>query len=461
MASYSIDSRSATGVAIMLLLASVLGCSSGNDANASPTATSTSLPGDLDSTARVPIPPTPVIEPTATTTPRPGPVDTPVNGSATSVAVTPTRSPVSGSPAPTIAIPRATETVAPTTAPEPTATPLALRSGEELVNEPLGVLQLSPGFGRAVEYSPGADAANFRVNVGFKNPFHPNFAVWNYGIKFRNDGQTYQMFVFDHEGNVSHVKGNGNQLSIVRTEAVSNMLTGGGASNRITLVVVEGHAFVLVDQLLAAVFDVDPASEEAESAEISVVADIFNQTMVVGAVTEFFDLVIDSAGLVGAAQSGSLVRGDSGQPALGRFSGLTSAGYARVTLISPINAFSGDYSFGLLFRTEAIGIDNWLVLDDSKNWQHVRRSTTGAEVVFSSGRADSLSTGAGNENLLEFLSTGQEHKIYLNGTLLANLNLPPGDLPVMITPFAGFEPEHQPGGLATEYRDFVVWSVAE
>ncbi len=326
------------------------------------------------------------------------------------------------------------------------------------MNEERGVLQLQPGVGRAVQYSPGAIAANFRIRVSFTNPFHPAFSPWDYGVKFRDDGQTFQMFVFNHEGVLSYIKGDGTDLQTVSEISVQSLRTSGGARNDITLLVVETRAFVLLDELLIGIYQV---GDPERSGEVSIVTDVFNQTTVVGAHTEFLDLAINSAGMVAHSSSGELVRGQPDEPAVGPLSLPTSAGYSRVVLLSPTYAFSGDYSYGFLFRSDEIRSSNWLVLDDSKNWRHLRRSDSGAEFIFANGTAELLDTSAGGENVLEFLSTGQENKIYLNGEFLTNIGVLPEDLPFSIAPIAAFNPDHQTGGLATEYRDFVVWSVAE
>lgn len=330
--------------------------------------------------------------------------------------------------------------------------------GRELVNEPAGVLQLRPGVGSAILFSPGVDTANFRLTVGFTNPFHPDFSPWNYGLRFRDDGDTYQMLVFDHTGNLMYIKGSGSELETVESIHLLEMQTNGGSRNDTTVLVIEEKAFVFLDGQLIKIFTVE---DVGKSGKVSLVTDIYNETTVVGAQTEFFDLVINSAGLIGRVNSGQMTRPAPDVIALGEFSLPTSGSYARVTLVSPINSFSGDYSYGLLFRTEATGIDNWLVFDDSKNWRHIRRSTSGAEFVFATGRADELRTGADQVNTLEFLSTGNANNVYLNGELLMNMSILLEDLPFTIAPMAGFEPNHQTGGLATEYRDFDVWSVAQ
>ena len=345
-----------------------------------------------------------------------------------------------------------------TVASTPTSTPIVIEMGRELVNQPLGLLQLRPGAGKAIQYSPGVTAANFRVNVGFSNPFPPEDHPWNYGIKFRDDGNTYQMLVFDQTGSLIYIKGTGSELEIVDTTHVPEMLTGSGVRNDLNFLVIKDRAFVFLDGLLIKIYIVD---DVGRSGEVSLVTDIYNQTVVVGANARFFDLLINSAGLVGRLNSGQMAKSAPDEIAVGEFSLPTSSGYARVTITSPINSFSGDYSYGFLFRTEEKGIDNWLVFDDTKNWRHVRRSTTEAEFVLSKGRVDELKTGAGEENLFEFLSTGQENKVYVNGTFLMNMTVRAEDTPFTISAMAGFESNHQTGGLITEYRDFAVWSVAQ
>lgn len=427
-------------------------CGSGSDQPKTPAPTSTPLVADRLPTALVPIPPTPPIDSTVVSSPTSQP------GSPTATATRPTSTPSPFLPGAPTTAPSSSPSPGPEETPTPTAVVPVLESGKQLVNEPLGVLQLRPGIGGASTYSPGARAANFRINVGFSNPFHPDFSPWNYGVKFRDDGQTYQMFVFDHRGNLNQFNGNGNDLELVRAVAVPNLLTGGGARNNFTFLVIEERAFVLLDEVLIGIFDVQ---EPDRVGEISLVTDVFNQTTFVGSNTAFFNLVINSAGLIEPSSSGTLVRQQADKPAIGEQSLPSSATYTRITFVSPLNAFSGDYSFGLLFRTEAKGIDNWLVFDDSKAWRFIRRSTTGAEAVINQGTADQLGTRAGDTNFLEFLSTGEQHKIYLNGKFLANVSIARGDLPFTIAPMAAFEVTHQTGGVATEYRDLVVWSIAQ
>lgn len=274
-------------------------------------------------------------------------------------------------------------------------------------------------------------------------------------MKFRDDGQTYQMFLLDHRGNLNQVIGNGNELEIVQTIYVPTMIVSGGGENRFTFLVIEDRAFVLIEQELIGIFGV---ADSDRVSEITLVTDVYNQTTFEGANTRFSNLTINSAGLVGFASSGELRRQEAGEIAVGEPSLPSSGAYSRITFVSPVNSFSGDYSFGLRFRNENSGIDNWLVFDDSKAWRHVRRSASGTQSVLANGTANQLQTGAGDENSLEFVSTGDQHKVFLNGVFVADLVFPPGDLPFTTTPMAAFEPSHQAGIEVTQFSDFVVWS---
>jgi hypothetical protein len=438
------------GALLMLLGTAAVACG-GNDKPDSPTPTSTPLVSDRAPTALAPIPPTPTLTQPATSTPTSGSTSSVTPGPTTIVPGPTPTTPGSSSPA-TTTPGQPTET-APD---EPTPTPFVIETGKKLVSEPLGVIQLKPGFGRAVTYVPGVTPTDFRVEVGFKNPFHPDFSAWNYGIKFRDDGQHYQMLVVDHQGNLKYIKGNGPELETVSTLVLADMFTASGIRNDLVFLVIEDRAFVFLAGTLVARIVVE---ETNQPGALSLVTDIYNQTIVVGAQVEFYDLVINSAGLVAHTASGELIKPSANDIAIGDFSLPTSAGYAKVTFVSPTYAYAGDYSFGLLFRTPATGIDNWLVFNDAKNWRHIRRSTTGAEFEYAHGTADGLLTGKGQENTLEFLSTGQESKVYLNGVLLTNMSIQEEDIPYNMAPMAGFEPTHQTGGMVTVYTDFIVWSV--
>ena len=264
------------------------------------------------------------------------------------------------------------------------------------------------------------------------------------------------MLVVDHMGNLNYIKGIGTELEIVSSMKLADMFTASGVRNDLAFIVIKDRAFVFLSGSLVARIVVE---ETNQAGALSLVTDIYNQTIVVGAQVEFFDLMINSAGLVAHTTSGQLIKPSANNIAIGDFSLPTSAGYAKITFVSPTYAYAGDYSYGLLFRTAETGIDNWLVFDDAKNWRHIRRSTTGAEFEFARGTANNLLTGKGQENTLEFLSAGQENKIYLNGELLTSISILEEDLPYTMAPMAGFEPTHQTGGMVTIYSDFIVWSV--
>ena len=434
--------------ASLLLVVAATACGGGGDSDP-PTPMATPLASDRAPTALATIPPTPTLALAPTSTSAGSPAPTPI---ASTVGPGPATTPLPGTtPTPTTPVQST-----PTVPEEPTPTPVVIESPRELVNEPLGVIQLRPGFGRAVSYAPGVSPNDFRVQVEFKNPFQPDFSPWNYGIKFRDNGQLFQMLVVDHMGNLNYIKGNGTELEIISSTKLVDMFTAGGIRNDLVFLVIKDRAFVFLSGTLVARIEVEETNQDGE---LSLVSDIYNQTVVVGAQVEFFDLVINSAGLVGHTNSAQLIKPTANEIAIGDFSLPTTAGYAKVTFVAPTYAYAGDFSFGLLFRTVATGIDNWLVFDDAKNWHHLRRSTTGAEFEYARGTAPGLLTAKGQENTLEFLSTGEDNKIYLNGELLTNVAILKEDLTYTMAPIAGFEPTHQTGGMVTEYTDFIVWSV--
>jgi hypothetical protein len=338
----------------------------------------------------------------------------------------------------------------------PTSTAIPFQTGGVVLTVTEGTLELDPGAGSAIEFKSGVDVANFRATVTFSNPFHPDDFPWNYGLKFREDNGAYQMLVFDHHGQVNYLTGNELTVDLVSTTDISDFRTAAGQSNRLTLLVLEENVWIYINGNLAHTMTVGAVGV---SGDISLVTDIYNETTVQNAAVAFTSFSINRAGLAGMSAGGTLQKASANEIAVGSGSLPTSAGYAAFTLVSPIAAFSGDYSYGILFRSASGGIDNWLVFDDLKNWQHIRRSAAGGEEVLAEGIAKELQTGQSETNSLEVLSIEGQHRVYLNGVLLTTMTFAPGDLPASIAPFAGFLPNHQPSGLATEYRDFVVWSI--
>jgi hypothetical protein len=318
-----------------------------------------------------------------------------------------------------------------------------------------GTLQLAPGSGSAIEYPAGVDVVNFRVSVTFSNPFHPDTSPWDYGVKFRQSNGEYQMLVFDSSGSLSYRTGSSTTADLVSVTDIPEFFTNAGLSNKITVLVLEEKARVFLDGKLVQTLDVGAVGV---SGDISLVTDIQNRTTIQGASVRFASFSIDRAGLVALSSGGTLVKTADNLPAIGQASQPTSAGYARVTLVSPAASFSADYSYGVKLTSQAGGFDNWLVFDDTKSWQHIRRNPSGEDTVVVSGTAADLDTREGAANTIELINVDGQRKVYLNGTLLTVMVLIADDLPYTVAPFAGFLPTHQPGGMATEYRDLIVWS---
>ena len=427
-------SRSLALALAVLMTAVAVACAGDEPGGNTPTST----PPQQTATVQPTVPPTP------TRTPGPG---TPTASPSAVPSVTPTAATTPGTPTPVPVDGTST----------PTSTPIAFQNGGVVLPVTQGMLELRPGAGTAIEFTAeDVDVSNFRATVTFANPFHPDDYPWNYGLKFREDGGFYQMLVFDHRGRISYLTGNPLTVDLVSTTDIAEFRTNAGQSNKITLMVLEEMAWIYINGNLAKTMTVGAVGV---SGSISLVTDIYNETTVQNASVSFNSFSINSAGLAGMSPGGTLQKASATEIAVGPASLPTSAGYARVTIVSPIAAFSGDYSFGLFFKSSSGGIENWLVFDDLKNWQHIRRSSAGGEEVLASGTAQMLKTGQSEPNTFEVLSIEGQQRVYVNGTLLTALNFVQGDLPVAIAPFAGFLPAHQPSGLPTEYRDFVVWSI--
>lgn len=264
------------------------------------------------------------------------------------------------------------------------------------------------------------------------------------------------MLLFDETGDLNYWVSDGQTDDLVSSVNVPEFRTAGGQNNVITILVLEEKARIFLDGILVMTMDVGAVEV---TGDISLVADFQNRSTVQGGSVRFASFFIDRAGLIARTESGTLVKPSNDEPAIGQQSLPTSAGYATVTLVSPAAAFAADYSYGFKLTTQSTGFDNWLVFDDRKNWQHIRKSSDGAETIVTSGTADNLDTREGMSNTFELINVDGQRKVYLNGTLLTVLVLTTEDLPYTIAPFAGLLSTHQTGGMETQFTDFVAWSV--
>ena len=433
----------------------------GGDADTGPTPTGTAGPGENVDAALATVPPTPFQRPgptagtvPATSTPARLPTSTPAgSGSATPTAApapspSPTRTP---SPVPTAAT-----AMTPTPAPTPTSTAIPFQSGGVVANVTEGALPHKPGSGSAIEYKTGVDVADFRVSVSFENPFHAEFAAWNYGIKFRDNGTSYQMITLDSQARLNYLVGGTQTVDLVSSQDISSILTGGAQGNDLTLVVLGNVALIFINNSLQATIDV---IGENISGDISLVTDIYNESKVMGAETTFTSFTVNRAGLAVESRGGELVK-QTGGPVIGVRSLPLKETVLDITFISPYPAFSGKWSFGLVFESSESDVSTWLVFDERKKWQMIRRDETGKDSVRATAdKIDEMRTGRGEENHIRIISVDGEYLMFVNGSLRLNIQFIPSDLQASVAPFAGFDDSHQKSGTATMYKDFVVWSL--
>jgi hypothetical protein len=130
-------------------------------------------------------------------------------------------------------------------------------------------------------------------------------------------------------------------------------------------------------------------------------------------------------------------------------------------MVSPLSAFAGDFSYGIVFESPTTGARNWLVFDDTRVWQHIRTDATGNETVLAQGVVSQLKLGKDEENFIRVISVENKNTVYLNSAEVIQLALSPADLPASAAPFAGFRSNHQTGGVSTTFKNFVVWSLGD
>ena len=129
---------------------------------------------------------------------------------------------------------------------------------------------------------------------------------------------------------------------------------------------------------------------------------------------------------------------------------------AVVKLVNPYSAAVGSWDHGFVFRSNATKGFHAVVVESDRQWSYYQKPPDGDYLRVESGTASGLDTAADGTNELRLIAIGASAWFFVNGELIAELDLssgaPTGDVGVIVGLFNGDEIE----GRSTNVRDFTV-----
>jgi hypothetical protein len=232
--------------------------------------------------------------------------------------------------------------------------------------------------------------------------------------------------------------------------------TTGGATNSLRLVVVDTRGWLFVNGTFLAEFQV---GSQDVAGDVSLVAEVLNESLINGARTQFTDFEVRSAVLVADIPEGELVK-EEGQVSRTEPTAAVRDSIVTARFVVPYEVVLGDWSVGFEFTEPLSGSRNWLVFDNRLQWKHLRQAgpSGGIEEV-AEGLAIGLKRERSDVNEMLLLGSGGVYAVFLNGALLTTITVDIQDLPAQVSAISGFGPDDQPVGLPTRFTDYQVWSL--
>ena len=129
---------------------------------------------------------------------------------------------------------------------------------------------------------------------------------------------------------------------------------------------------------------------------------------------------------------------------------------AVANIANPYSAAVGSWDHGFVFRSNATQGFHAVVVESDRQWSYYRKAPDDAYQRVDGGTASGLDTGPEGTNELRLIAIGASGWFFVNGELIAELDLsagaPTGDVGVVVGLFSGDEIE----GRSTNVRDFSV-----
>ena len=129
---------------------------------------------------------------------------------------------------------------------------------------------------------------------------------------------------------------------------------------------------------------------------------------------------------------------------------------AVATFENPYDRSIGGWDYGLLFRHDGANRFHIVVVTDDGRWHHRVREGTSEGREVDSGRSSALRTGRDDSNELRVVAIGERGWFFVNGALVADLDLSEGGEAGDVAVFTGFLSSNKVPGRSTVYRGFTV-----
>ena len=291
----------------------------------------------------------------------------------------------------------------------------------------------------------------------FRNPYSRLVGGWDYGFLFRySEANTFHAVVVTSDGRWLHFlrEGEGHETETLDSGQVSGLRTGAQDSNELHIVVTEDIGWLFVNGEFISHLDL---SDGPLSGDVAVITGYYHGNEVNGYSTVFQGFTVREPEFVGD-ESGELRHDNDGF--IKQFEMRTDVTdfIAAATFTNPYPRSVGSWDYGIGFRDSGLNSFHAVVVTSDGQWEHFVREGGATSAYEESGRV-SLNLAAGAANDLWLMAVGGTGLLYVNGTLVAELDLSDGPSGGDVWVGTGIYEGDEIDGYVTEYEEFSVWSL--
>ncbi len=403
-------------------------------------------------------------EPTATpsaTIGAPGPEPTAVPTPVPAPTVQPTPVPVPTATPPTgpTATPEPTATPAPTATPTPA--PIEVAPGNLIFLLEESTILLDPDNAAPEFVSTGANVANFSATALFDNPINGTFRDFSYGVKFRDSGDLYHVVSINSAGEVRYLEGiqgeDGQQdsFTLVQSFDYDDVATSGSGANSLHLTVIDEQAWLFVNDEYVAEFTVGGSEI---SSDVQFVAELENETQIDGVIIALTRPEVRAGEIAVSIPSEKMIK-ESGEITRTGSTGTTKDFMIEADFVSGYERILGKWSVGFEFVEPLSDTTHWVMINNSKSWQHFRRvGQNGPIEEVDSAIYSGILRERGDLNTMRMLSQNDTQQLFINGTFITSLNIQLEQIPVQMSAVSGFAADDQLPGFPTEIQNYTAWT---
>lgn len=307
------------------------------------------------------------------------------------------------------------------------------------------------------EYRTGISHGGFIATATFTNPYPTVLSGWDHGFLFRAAGRfNYHAVVIDNSGMWFHYLRDGvEKRELADSGRAPGLWLETGGVNTLRLIATGSRGWLFLNERVIGTLDLSGGPAEGD---LAVIAGYDNDNRVPGQATRFREFTVAQPGAFGSA-SGTLEHAADGL--VSSSIGPRARDFiAAATFTNPVSGVGGRWDYGFTFRGSGPNAFHGVYVDSGRTWNHLLR--TGGEpssTAFSRSGGVLLNTGAGEQNTLELVATGETGLLYVNGALAQELELGEGDVGGVVSVASGFSEGAGRPGQTVPFDDFAVWSL--